>query len=265
VSYDSTDNTVQVAKSIKNKKIIVKQRKKRKGLNETENFITRSVKSDYLILLDADVLPKDEMFLQQIFQTFKRSGSIGIVGVKIVPLKPKTVLERILVSSHYFKESMYKRIKHGDNIYLCHGRARGFSKAFYSKVKWPVNVPEDAYSYLFCKKLGMKFVYNKSAVVYFRTPSTIEDQVKQSKRFTYGVKQLSHIFPGGIVEREFSIPAGVVTGSIIRFIMYQPLTAITYIGLLLYIHFFTRVRNQALSSYEASSTTKRLINTIFAF
>lgn len=263
VSDGSTDHTVQVAKKIKSKKIVIIQRKKRQGLNATQNFIAKKTKSDYLVLLDADVLPKNDSFLQQIYQSFKKSISIGIVGVKIEPLKPSTVLERILVSSHYFKESMYKKIKKQDNIYLCHGRARGFSKAFYSKVRWPVNVPEDAYSYLFCKQLGMKFVYNKNAVVYFRTPSTIEDQVKQSKRFTNGVKQLALSFPGETVDREFSIPTSVVMSSILKFIMYQPLTALTYIGVLLYIHIFTKNRTQALSSYDASSTTKRLINSLF--
>src|SRR5207249_824065 len=104
-------------------------------------------------------------------------------------------IEKIISFSHAFKRDFYERFKNGDNIYLCHGRARAMSKKFYSQMLWHENYPEDSFSYLFCISNNFLFKYCPKAQVIFRSPVTLSEHAKQSARFFHGKKALEKYYP----------------------------------------------------------------------
>ena len=150
VSDGCTDRTVELVKSIHDPRIKLIEYSKRRGMTYGQNNITSKAEADVLIMLDADVLPGGETFLQEMIKPIIDDREIGIVGADVISIAPKSLFEKIIATSHELKTNIYQQINNGNNIYTCHGRARAFSKTFYKKIKWPHTYPEDSFSYLFC-------------------------------------------------------------------------------------------------------------------
>ncbi len=66
ISDGSTDATVKKARSIKDKRIFVLDRKKRLGLVQSENEILKHTQGDVLVMLDGDVIPVEQDFIDRL-------------------------------------------------------------------------------------------------------------------------------------------------------------------------------------------------------
>lgn len=232
-SDGSTDNTISIARSFKDKRIKVIVNKNRAGKLVAQNEITKLAKGDVLVVFDADVLPITEFFLKNIIKPFLTDKNVGLVGADTVCAKPLSFFERVISDSHGFKYSIFKSVNKGNNIYMCHGRARAFSRKLYSSLRWPKFPPEDAYSYLFCVRQGFKFVFAQDAKVIFRSPSTLTDHLKQSTRFSEGKSQMEKYFPRLFVEDQYKIPFSVMFEHVIKYLIRKPLTMPVYFLVLL--------------------------------
>jgi len=157
-SDGSTDDTVKIGKSVKDKRIKIISHSRRYGVNKAQNEITRHATGDILVMINADVLPKDFHFLSNLIKPLLKDKNVGIVGANTISLPSRNLLERILANSHEMKQFLYSRISNADNVFLCHGRARALSKELYKQLVWPSDCPEDGYSYFFCKQKGFKFL-----------------------------------------------------------------------------------------------------------
>lgn len=259
ISDGSTDSTVSILRSIKDSRLIVVDRKKRVGLNQTQNEIVKRAKSDILVMLDADILPKDNFFLEELITPLLKDRKIGIVGANTVSLPSRNILERVLANSHELKQFMYSRVKGGNNVYMCHGRARAFSKEFYTKITWSDNCPEDAYSYFFCIKSGFAFVFNKKSSILFRSPSELGGHIAQSNRFIHGRKILEKYFGQEIVRKEYIIPKSLMIKTILLFLLRNPMSTPLYMIINMYIRFFKNEEPKHHSRYEVSPTSKKVI------
>ena len=259
VSDGSTDRMVPILKSIRDSRLIVVDRKKRVGLNQTQNEIVRRTKGDILVLLNADVLPKDKFFIQLLIVPLLIDKKIGIVGANTVSLPSRNILERVLANSHELKQFMYSRIKGGNNVYMCHGRGRAFSKKLYKKITWPDNCPEDAYSYFFCVTNGFKFIFNKEASVLFRSPSNIKGHIAQSNRFIHGKKILKNYFGKEIIRKEYVIPKDIMLKTILFFTFKNPLSTPLYIAVNVFIRIFKNYEPHHHSKYEISASSKEVV------
>lgn len=260
VSDGSTDKTAKIAQALKDKRIVLIERKRRIGLSATQNEIVKRAVGDILILLDADVLPSDDLLIEELAKPVRTDSAVGLVGANIHPLRPHSLLERVLAYSHIFRKHLYKRIDNIDNIYLCHGRGRAFAKALYKQITWPELCPEDAYSYLFCYQRGYRFVYQPKAKILFRAPSTLHDHIMQSKRFVAGIHILKKHFPSNIVEENFRIPLPLIVSASFTFARKGPFSFLAYLGINFYIHFINKDSYQYKTAHEISLSTKRLIS-----
>lgn len=260
VSDGSTDGTVQAVRRIDDRRIECINRTKRRGLNQTQNEILRLTKSDVLVLLNADVLLGDDSFIDNTVEPLLADKSVGLVGVNSRCIYPQTLTERILGNSHILKTYMYKRINKGENVFMCHGVARAFSKALYSKLRWPKNTPEDSYSYFFAKKLGFKFVYSPKALVLFRSPSNIKDHVRQSARFRSGINTLEKHFGKETLNREFKIPLSLFIEAYVRLFPRRAFSLTSYIFLQVYTVIVSRNTTFFKDKHDISISTKRLIS-----
>lgn len=255
----STDNTVEEAKKIQDKRISVIHQPKRLGKNTTLNNLFTKAKGTIFVQLDADVIPIGSNFLENLIGPIADSEA-DLVAADIRTIKPTTAIEYFTTWGHMFRTLIYKRIHHGNTVYLCYGRARAFSKKFYKKLRFPNECPEDSYSYLFLKKIKGKFVYQKDAQVYFRSPANLSDYIHQSTSFVAGEKALQQFFPTEIVKKAYEIPIALYIRAFWECMRADPLRGVTaglgYIALTVIRKLFIHVPNRYTSKYVYLATTK---------
>lgn len=259
ISDGSTDKTIEVLSEIKNNKLVIIDRKKRYGINHTENEIINRTTADILVLLDADILPSSNRFIDNLIFPLLKDCSVGLSGAKIANVTPHALIEKILACGQDFKEILFENINSGNNIYTCHGRARAFAKEFYTDLKWPNDVPEDAYSYLACINSGFRFAYAENATALFRLPSTVIDHVKQSKRFESGKYLMYKYFPKESVANAYQIPSSVLIPAFAKSFFRNPLLFIAYVLLRIYIFYINGEKIDHKAVYPISVTTKNLL------
>src|SRR3990170_146228 len=259
VSDGSTDATVTCARSVNDRRIRIIDRKQRRGLVATENELLRNVHGDILVMLDADVVPVESDFLDRITEPIRKNSSVGCVGADIIPLPPRNLFERVIANSHYLKRHLYRRISHGNNVYLCHGRARAFSRSFYKKLHWPDDCPEDAFSYLTCIARGFKFKYTDAASIFFRSPVILFEHRLQSSRFVAGIDRLKELFSPEFVKREYSIPWKLFVGTLLKYLFRNPFSTPAYLVITSYIRLTHRNTDIYKSRFEVASTSKQIV------
>jgi len=257
-SDGSTDDTVAVARALKDPRIRVIDQKVNCGINAVQNHIVKEARGDILILLDADVLPKNNHFCDDLIAPFLKNPAVGLVGARTESLPGRTLIERILSASHVFKQKIYEKINHGDTVYLCHGRARAFLRKLYTRIHWPENCPEDAYSFFACLESGMKFSYTPSAAVLFRSPATVTDHMLQSKRFSTGIDTLKHLFPTPMIERAYAVPKKILLQETLSALISHPFAMIGYIGITLYMKCLKTTSQIHLTKWQQAQSTKKL-------
>lgn len=184
ISDASDDTTVRVAKSVADQRIKVINGKRRCGVSLRQNQIFSLASTDIVVLLNADILPANEKLLEELCLPFISNEGIGLVGARVIPQsRSNTIIGKVLDWHHLWKNDLFEKINEGDNVYLCHGRARAFSKKLYSNLRWPSIADEDAYSYMQAKNLGFDFVFASKAKIWFTSPQTLSDYMHQSARF----------------------------------------------------------------------------------
>jgi cellulose synthase/poly-beta-1,6-N-acetylglucosamine synthase-like glycosyltransferase len=202
VSDASEDETDKIVKRFKDQRVRLIRNKQRLGQAETQNRIIKACKSDVLVLMNADVLPKGDKFLIQLIKAFKNDHQVGLVGAKVVPLEAANWFESVVNFSHEIKTEMVEQIRDGDTIHLCHGRGRAMSRELYQGLRFIPVVGEDAYNYLACKAAGLKFVYQPEAMVRYRSPSNLADHSRQSVRAMQSRKRHRELFAEIDVNKE---------------------------------------------------------------
>lgn len=260
VSDASTDNTVAEIKKIKDKRITLIRQPKRLGKNATlNNLFQRAKKSTIFVQLDADVIPIKKNFLEKLVKPIVNADA-DLVAADILAIKPTTFIEHFTTWGHDFRTTIYQHLHATDNVYLCYGRARAFSQKLYTHLRFPNECPEDSYSYLFLKKIGGKFVYQKNAQVYFRSPASFSDYIHQSSSFVAGKQALKQFFSPNIVTKAFNIPFALYIQAFWNCLVKDPihclLGGLGYVGLTIFRKLFIHIPKRYTSKYTYLSTTK---------
>lgn len=256
VSDGSTDKTVELINTVKDPRIILINRKSRKGTNYSQNEIIKIAREDILVFINGDVIPSDNNFIEKMIAPIIKDSNVGLVGGDVIGAKPNTFIESIIFNSHNLKTSMSKKFNNGNNIYLCYGGARAFSKTFYSQITWPLDVPEDAYSYLLCLQNGFSFKYAKQAKIIIRIPATLNDHKKQSTRFMSGKRELYKYFPSTQIEKSYQIPKNIFLSTLLSFLIHKPISTLLYLAITIYLraissqYIFTSKWDPSVSSKE---------------
>lgn len=257
-SDQSTDSTDDIVKSFKNKNVVLIRNKQRVGTALSQNIIAEENRSDILVLLDADVLPTPKVFLSNFIKNFYVDEKAGLIGARVVPLEGQNFLENILNFSVQMKQEISEKFNSGDNIFLCHGRARAFRRQLLSKFKWVPLAGEDAFSYLQCKLNGFTFHFQPEAIVYYRSPQTLKDHFKQSIRYFNGRKALEEYFSKIILFKNFSPPRSIIALTMMKYLLKNPLYFAGYIGMLVYSKLSSFTVNLGQSAWDMSTSSKKL-------
>ncbi len=257
-SDGSTDDTIQKVRSLHNSNIELIVSKERLGVSLAQNKIFKKSNGDVLLLLNADIRIYDTSFINSIIQPFYSSTRIGLVGVRVIPVQATTFFERIINFSHMAKMKLYTAMG-TDNVYLNHGRARAFSKEFYSRLRYPEVIADDAYSYFKCKSLGFSFSYADHSTIFFRSPRTMEDHLRQSERFKIGRKQLDKYFPKKMINEQYSISLYNILTICIDTFFKNPIYSVAYLYIISYSYVVSALESIPTSTaWEPSKTSKSI-------
>lgn len=248
-SDGSTDDTVAVAKGITDERITVLDLTKRRGLCKTQNELVSRATGDVVVLLNADILPQHEDFITQLIKPLvnqekhgvpEGENPIGIVACNYDCATPRTFIEKVLIEAFYIKRDAMSKYRNGDNLYMCVGCARAFSKEFLKDFRWADTYGEDAHSYLSCKKAGFAFKYAPEARALFRVPSVYNDYIKQSVRYREAREHLKNNFSEELVTREFAIPKGLLLKSFIQHFFTHPILTFSYFCMFFYTYIYNK-------------------------
>lgn len=232
-SDGSTDRTNSIVQSFHEKLIKLIINPVRSGQSLSQNKIIKNTKSDILVVLNADILPTDKNFITNIIHPIQFNNNVGLVSSKITAIPADNLFGEIIRFSHECKQLLFEKMEKRNPIYLCNGRARAFSKAFYKSLVFPKVISEDAFSYLQAKRMGFSFAYQPLASISFAPCLTFDDHYLQSSRFFNSQEELNQLFDHITVKNEYHIPRTKSIPVIIISVLKNPLKSILYAGIVL--------------------------------
>lgn len=262
VSDGSSDRTAECARSVNDQRIVVVEKLDREGKNVALQHIATVAHGDVLLLLDADTIPQHQDLIDRVVRRFRENPALDLVGLHTESLPGRSFVERVVARSHGMKNDLYARINHGNTVYLFHGRACALSRRLYKSLVWPVNCPEDAYTYLSCIHRGWRFQYAPEAVILFRSPSTFGDYATQSQRFRNGQTALEHVFNQRFLKKEYAIPAALKIQALVSWFIHEPVYTLFYglMNMVSQVQCASHVEHHPL--WEIATTSKHLRQTV---
>src|SRR5258708_12860012 len=135
---------------------------------------------------------------------------------------------------------------------------RVFLKEFACEFRFEKTIAEDAFSYLACKSKGYKFVYNPSAVVYFRSPNNLRDHLKQSTRFLQASDNQQNYFSSELLKTSYYIPKSISLELILKYFLINPFYFLIYLSILIYSKFESIFGEKATTYWNIAVSSKKL-------
>lgn len=197
ISDGSTDNTVGVLNNIKSTKLHIEDFSIRKGKAYRLEQFFKTAKTDLVVQIDADLIIKDNNFLENLIEPFK-DKKVGMVGANSIPLEPRTFVGKAINSSFrpYCELRDYYRS-------LSVGPALAYTSQLAKKIKFPKQIiGEDIFAFFTCLSNGYEYKYVKLAKVYIGIPENLSDHVAQNVRFMKSPALMKKYFSRELVEQE---------------------------------------------------------------
>lgn len=238
----SRDETVNIAKTMPNSVVRVILNIEREGVAARQNQLLDYSNTEIAVLLDADIRIEDLEFIEKLVSPI-RKGKADLCSANMIETYPKTLIEKALYVSTKIKEEVFSEYKNANNVFTCHGPARAFSRALYSKIRFTSSVGEDAYSYLYAKFNGYKYSYRPNAKIIYKLPSKMSDHINQSRRFIKSKELMKKYYGNEAIEIEYKLPMEMFYKKIIKYLMINPFYILIYLGIYMYINIITKFNN----------------------
>jgi len=223
ISDGSTDRTVEIVKSIRDPRIVLIDNKKRLGQSTRIQELLHRFNSDYLVLMDADLIIKDEDGIQRLIKKIASDKNIGLTAAHMHPTLPKTFLESAINNYRYAREYLEKDFSFGKRVWGAHG-CLVYSKSFGKSLHIPLDILSvDSFSYYKCLTQGYKYEYAYNAIVLYRSPQTLQDHISQATRHYMGGLQLSDYFEKNMIESEQYVPISINLKLMLHQFLHNPL------------------------------------------
>lgn len=198
--------------------------------------------SDILVVTQDDVVFERDT-LATITRSFQENPIVTMLGVRVLPLRPRTFFESITNVEMRLHDSIARNWNHALNYFSASGRCVAFRSALMKQFRIPESVVNgDTYLYLENKRLHGTFSYQPRAIVYIRSPQTLKDQVGPSNRFRYSQAELSKYFDFDI-SKEYRIPLVVLAKAFLEEFIQNPLFTMLFACVFL----ITRTRKQPVA------------------
>lgn len=243
VSDGSVDNTVTVAKKLHWKKLTIINSRSRLGKPARLNMLFKQTKSDFLIAIDADVVIKDDKFIEKIVREFSRNA-VMFVSANATPLRGTSLLESAVGSYYRAREYYRDNFDYTNCAFGFRGTALGFRREFYQKLHIPTDiVNDDAYCYFVCKQRTHDARQAKRAIVYFKSPDSLSDFISQHQRYIFGGRQIRSRLPEELVNRYSWMPFGFRLRVALYQLLSDPIAYLFFKSVFAYLHLRPHIRS----------------------
>lgn len=245
ISDGSTDRTVEIIKKINSKIIVVKDYKERIGKSSRLNEIYQGLTSDILVQSDADVIFSHPYVIRDIIRPLLTEPKVGMCGGHPKPTNGITFVEKAVNCTFNVYDGLRKTLNGGNNSLSADGRLLAFKKELVKKIVVPSDmIANDYYTYFCCLTLGYEYRYVESAVVFFRSPQTLKDHIKQNTRFLAAHIRMTRYFSKDLVYKESYIPFHVLFSKMaVEFLKHPILSSFIFIT-----NFYTRLKAKSVES-----------------
>ena len=263
-SDGSTDKTVDVAGSFTSRKVKIFSYAKRIGKSSRLNQIYQRLRSDILVQSDADVVFKHPYVVRDIVIPLINDARVYMCGGNPQPIPGKTFIEKSVNLTSEVYRVFRKSIRGGNNIFSADGRLLAYRNKFIKGVHIPKTmIANDAFTYFSCLTAIGLYRYAHKAVVLYRSPQTVMDQVKQNTRFLAARERMTKYFSPDVVDNEYMIPHGLYLRTIIAQAFSHPVHSIV----IFMINRFCYVKSSLVEGgltgiWSIAKTTKIEINRI---
>jgi len=261
-SDGSTDNTVQNAQKVKDKRIKIIEPKKRGGMAKGLLHMLSIFKGNTFLLLNDDIVIVDPKLVDKMVAPLLKNENVGLIGGNPQPFKGKTFVEKSGISAFNGYSNFRYSYKNGNTKYTCDGKLMLLTRDFVNSIKFPKSVKNmgnvDIYLYLSCIENNFAYRFAKNAKVLFQYPATTRDYVNWVTRNNSNAELLEKRF-GGLVDREFYVPKGLLYKSLIQEFLKNPLHSLSIYILGLYCNQKAkRVSRNFSAMWEPVNSTKNL-------
>jgi glycosyltransferase involved in cell wall biosynthesis len=156
---------------------------KRGGQVARLNDIIRLTTTEFLVFTQDDVLFTPNT-LRALQQTFDRHPATTMTAGWAEQLPPQTLLERIIYRGTVMSRELAIKAYQGDHYLVAVGRCLAFRTNSLKNTVLPTQVIcSDAYLYFLNRKRHGRFVLSDKARYKIRSPQTIREHTKQSRKF----------------------------------------------------------------------------------
>lgn len=250
VSDGSTDETVRKASQLIDARIHIIDSKKRLGKSARLQEICKKFDADMLLLIDADITITDNSLFEKIV-TGLPNRKFGLLGVNALPLSSKTYFEHIVESGVMIMKDTAKSWRKGDNYLTFKGCFLLLERGFAKSITFPESlVNNDAYIYFSAIEKGYTPIYLNNVKVFYRSPSTYSDHMKQASRFAYSRRELELYFNLDW-QKEYQIPLITAARSTLKYLFLQPQYTLPYLG----IHFLGNTKTIFFKTHLGITST----------
>lgn len=260
ISDGSTDETIKKAESINSPKIQIINHPSRIGKSSHLNTLYHMLTSDILVQSDADVTFAHPYVISNIIKPLKSDATVAMCGGHPTPLMAKTFTESAVNCTCEVFMELRQSVRNGSNILSADGRLLAYRRELVQQITVPADmIANDAFTYFSCLHFGYRYHYVRDAVVHFRSPQTLRDQIRQNTRFIAAPARMAKYFSEDLVKNEYAIPFNTALTLMVRQFMLHPIRC-TYIFLVnRYCQYKAKHVERKLSAmWQIADTTKQL-------
>ena len=259
ISDGSTDCTVDEVRKVGDPRIRIIQ-SKRIGKSAHLNYFFETAQGDILVFFDGDIRLDSVYTIAKLIRPLRAEPAVGLVGGNAQQTPGRTFVEHAInLTCSVFDEL---RVVHrgGNNAFGANGCIMALSHSFAQKVRVPEDmIANDQFLYFSCVTSGFKFVHERSAVAWYRSPSTLGDHVRQNTRFMASRRRMERIF-GERAREEYALAPEVMRRLKLRAFLKKPLHALAIRIINLYCEFAARKREAKMDAkWLMAPTTKEVI------
>ena len=261
ISDGSTDSTAEIAKSIKSKRLEVKDYPNRVGKSTRLNEIFASLKSEYLVLADADVIFAHPHVIQSLIKPFSQSSKIGLIGGYTIPLPAQTFIEKAVNCTLDAYIPVRESYKGGHNVLSATGRLMALKKELAKKIHVPAEtISNDGFTYFSCLVNKYEYRHAPKAEVYFRSPQNLKDHLSQCTRFLATHVFMKRYFPADLVDSEYYLPPQLIYPQMLKQFIFHPVLSLYIFSINKYCEIKAHIDEKRINSlWDIVYTTKKLI------
>ncbi|MEK7165259.1 MAG: glycosyltransferase, partial [Patescibacteria group bacterium] len=221
--------------------------KKRRGFAFAVKHLLLHTAADVVVVLNDDIIIKNDNFLDQLTEPFRRQKGVGLVGGRVEPLPSRSFWQEIARLNFAAVRRSFASGKNPQHPLTCNGKVMALSRKFINSLKFPRDLSMmgnvDNYLYFSCLESRFTYVSNQDAVVYFKFADTPHEFTNWTLRNVSTMDLLAKSF-GKKVYTAFQLPKRYF----FCFTGRELLTHIPHVLVLFVFHFYVQWKKRSITT-----------------